>query len=98
MRAIQLIDVSKKYRLGQMGYRTLRDDIANFFKKPKKGDKFFWALSNVSFDVKKGDSLGIIGSNGAGKSTILKILAGVTLPSLIGVLMRLLNFQGLVDF
>jgi lipopolysaccharide transport system ATP-binding protein len=38
-------------------------------------------LSNVSFDVKKGDSLGIIGSNGAGKSTILKILAGVTLPS-----------------
>jgi ABC-type polysaccharide/polyol phosphate transport system ATPase subunit len=41
----------------------------------------FWALRDVSFDLARGDTLGIIGSNGAGKSTILKLLSGVTAPT-----------------
>ena len=80
-RTVQLNDVSKMYYLGQMGYRTLREDLLNLFRKKKMEDRQFWALKNVSFDLKKGESVGIIGANGAGKSTILKILAGVTKPT-----------------
>jgi lipopolysaccharide transport system ATP-binding protein len=78
---IQLKDVFKKYRLGQMGYRTLRDDIISCFKRAEKKEDYFCALNGVSFDLKRGESIGIIGDNGAGKSTILKILAGVTRQS-----------------
>jgi lipopolysaccharide transport system ATP-binding protein len=78
---IRLTDVFKKYRLGQMGYRTLREDIINCFKRAGKKEDYFWALKGVSFDLKRGESAGVIGDNGAGKSTILKILAGVTRQS-----------------
>ena len=53
---------------------------------PWKSRKF-WALHEVSFDVFRGQTLGVIGRNGAGKSTLLKILAGIILPD-IGVIRR----------
>lgn len=64
---------------------ALRDKLVNFvgkiFKKGLISNEVFWALQNVSFSVEKGEVIGVIGSNGAGKSTILKILSRITPPT-----------------
>ena len=78
--AIRLEKVSKQYKLGQTGYRSLREDIINIIKRRNANSHHFWALKDVSFELKRGEAVGIIGANGAGKSTILKLLAGVTIP------------------
>jgi ABC-type polysaccharide/polyol phosphate transport system ATPase subunit len=57
----------------------LKEAFINFFRGGDKYDEF-WALQDVSFSVQKGESLGIIGKNGAGKSTIFKLISGVLLP------------------
>lgn len=74
--------VSKKYRI----YRESENDSSA--KKQRRvswrrwGNKSdFWALRDVSFEVKRGEALGLIGQNGAGKSTILKLLYGITTPT-----------------
>lgn len=53
----------------------------NTFNHNEDSDDLFWALKNVSFELKHGETLGIIGKNGAGKSTILKILSKITNPT-----------------
>jgi len=58
---------------------ALIDRLKNPFRKIKK--ETFWALKDVSFELNKGDTVGIIGRNGAGKSTILKILSRITEPT-----------------
>ena len=76
---IKLEKVGKQYRIGKERYHSLREDLTHIFRKKKK--ETIWALKNLSFEVKQGEVLGIIGVNGAGKTTILKLLAGITLPT-----------------
>lgn len=89
--AIRVDNLGKKYRIGTMQtrYNTLRDSIVRAAQWPGRviregfhsDDEIIWALKDVSFDVKKGEVLGVIGRNGAGKSTLLKILSRVTEPT-----------------
>lgn len=92
---IEIDNITKTYRLGTIGGGTLKGDIQSFWarlrhkddpnlrideKAYKKNEKFT-ALDGVSFDVKKGETIGLIGRNGAGKSTLLKLLSRVTAPT-----------------
>lgn len=79
---IQVKNVYMKYNLGIERDSTLKTKFITFFKfqKRKKPEDFF-ALKDVSFNIKKGEVLGIIGSNGAGKSTLLKLISGVMKPT-----------------
>ena len=75
---ISVSDLVKIYHL----YEKPSDRVKETFSlKKKKYSRDFYALNGISFDVKKGETVGIIGTNGAGKSTLLKIITGVLEPS-----------------
>jgi lipopolysaccharide transport system ATP-binding protein len=79
-------NVSKKFRRGEI-YDSLRDLIPALIagagrRQPDAlQEREFWALQDISFEVRRGEALGLVGSNGAGKSTILKLLSGIMKPT-----------------
>jgi lipopolysaccharide transport system ATP-binding protein len=100
---IEIKNIGKKYNITHQrgGYVALRDILMNVVKAPfsflknkakqvvgisTKED--FWALKDVSFNIKKGEVVGIIGANGAGKSTLLKILSQITPPTTGEIILR----------
>lgn len=76
--AIRVKNLTKAYKLYPSGNYRLKEALHPFRKKYHQE---FYALKNVSFEVKKGEVLGIIGKNGSGKSTLLKIISGVLQPT-----------------
>lgn len=94
--AVKVENLSKMYHLGVINNGTLWQDMQSYFARKfgkedphskidddrYAGDKdHFWALKDVSFEIKQGDRVGIIGKNGAGKSTILKLLSRISAPT-----------------
>src|SRR5258705_5849625 len=74
--------VSKKYRIYQEAEANTSENKLHRVTRRLRGRRNdFWALREVSFEVERGEALGIIGQNGAGKSTILKLLYNITAPT-----------------
>ena len=94
--AIRIEGLAKQYKIGTLKYRhdTFREQLVDGLKSifsrngahPKH--ETIWALKDVSFEVRAGETIGLIGRNGSGKSTLLKILSRITEPTLGRVQMR----------
>ena len=90
--AIRVENLGKRYQLGASKSGSFRESLTRAFRRPETGDRnpdsglrssdsAFWALKDISFEIKRGEAVGIIGRNGAGKSTLLKILSRITEPT-----------------
>lgn len=78
MSAIEVRDLGVRFRRNRRGRRSFKDLFGGRTRGKRPGE--FWALRDVSFTVVPGESIGVVGRNGQGKSTLLKLVAGVLLP------------------
>ena len=76
---IDVNDVSMLFNLSKERVDNIKEYLIRVAKRQLQFDEF-WALKNVSFQIEKGDSLGVIGLNGSGKSTLLKVVSGILKP------------------
>ncbi len=76
--AIRVQNISKRYEIYETSHHRIYQLLSFGFGKFYRD---FWALRDISFEVKQGECLGIIGQNGSGKSTLLQIIAGTTIPT-----------------
>ena len=94
-RLLEVDHVTKRYRLGMIGGGTLHGDLTSWWARVRgkedpnlkigmehvKGREYFNAVEDTSFNVNQGDALALVGRNGAGKSTILKLISRITAPT-----------------
>jgi ABC-type polysaccharide/polyol phosphate transport system ATPase subunit len=78
---VSLEQVSKRFVIHHEKSRSFQEAMVNLIKRRNGGSEEFWALRDVSFDVHAGETLGLIGENGAGKSTILKLITEILQPT-----------------
>ena len=84
--AIEIMNLNKCYKIYENPQDRLKQSInsriGRFFGRPVKNYfREFWALRNISFEIKKGETVGIIGQNGSGKSTLLQLICGTLNPT-----------------
>lgn len=99
---IHIENVTVQFRLANDRIMSLKEFVVQFLSRKIKYTEFY-ALNNITFDVEKGEVLGIIGRNGAGKSTLLKTISGIIKPlkgkvSLDGNVVPLLELGSGFDF
>jgi ABC-2 type transport system ATP-binding protein len=76
--AIRVHDLGVRFRRNRRGRRSFKDLFSRHRRRIRPDE--FWALREVSIDVRPGEAIGVVGRNGQGKSTLLKLVAGVMLP------------------
>lgn len=77
---IEVKDVSMRFRMANDNIRSLKEYVVQMLKGKLQYNEFE-ALKHVNFDVKRGEVVGLIGHNGAGKSTVLKVISGILKPT-----------------
>ena len=85
--AIEVKNVSKTFTIGNKGVDTLKSALFKIFESNKK-NKSYQALNDLSFDVNRGETFGIIGRNGSGKSTLVRMMSGAYVPNKGGIIHR----------